>query len=67
MEDQSTALPASNSTPKRCSADQPGVEAVETLAWSIAQEFVLAIDEFYDTLLSEDEPNETPKMLTAGH
>ena len=66
MEDQSAALPSGNITQPEINADQPGARAVEALAWTIAQEFIVAMDDFYDTLLNDDESDEAPKALTAG-
>ncbi len=46
-------------------ANQPGAQAMEALAWAIAQEFVVAFDEFNDSLL-DDEPAEPLRVQTAG-
>ncbi len=63
--------PSQNVTTKkdaepRMGSDDPGAQAAEALAWAIAQEFVLAFDEFNNSVL-EDEQSARLKSKTATH
>lgn len=71
MEDQTPTSPGSEfSTVESAGTDtlraQPGAQAVEALVRAIAQEFVVALDEFHNRLLDEEELDHRPKVQAAG-
>lgn len=66
MEDQTPASPAHEEPRAEFTGNEPGAQAVEALVRAIAQEFVLAFDEFHDSLLADDEADDPPKVQAAG-
>jgi hypothetical protein len=66
MENESPVLTADQDHQPDQNVDQPGAQAVEALVRAIAQEFVLAFDEFHNSLLDEDETDRPPKVQAAG-
>jgi hypothetical protein len=66
MEEEPTTLSAETNTSPERQAGDPGVNAIEALIWTIAQEFVSTMDEFHDSLWNEDPSDELPKIRTAG-
>lgn len=66
MENQSPAPPEIERTAPGEISGQPGSQAMEALIRAIAQEFVVAFDEFNDAVLTDDDSDDAPKVHTVG-